>query len=177
MLTPHSIRLATIAYSEMMALPIKDVEHFVAGLIFGLVNHNDFPYIETCLQDAKTLDEEITQALADFAKKDIYSILDGVKLIGKALTELPQDLGQCKEMQNDLKLIEAWAVIFKHPLALARTLSSNVWKHLPEIYTDVNTLITDLGTHDMTDAGQEVAEILVLSLGPVAEKTVEETLF
>ena len=177
MLNTHTIRLATIVFSEKMALPIKDVEHFVAGLIFGLVNHNDFPYIETCLQDARTLDEEITEALADFAKKDIYSILDGIKLIGKALTELPQDLGQCKEMQADLKKIESWATIFKHPLALARALSSNVWQHLPEIYTDVNTLITDLGTHDMSDAGQEVAEILVLALGPVAEKDVEATLF
>ena len=176
MLSAQSIRVASVVYSEKAALPLVDVEHFVAGLVFGLVDHNDFPYIQTCLSDAKTLDEEITQAIADFAKKDIYSILDGIKMIGKALTELPKDLGECKEMQTDLKLIENWAQIFKHPLALAKTLTGNVWKNLPQIYSDVNQLMTDLTAHEMDDAGKEVADILVLALGPVVPKT-EDTLF
>ena len=40
-------------------------------MIFGLIQKDDLPLIQTCLTDAENIDKEINEAVTDFAKGDI----------------------------------------------------------------------------------------------------------
>ena len=47
-------------------------------MIFGLIQKDDLPLIQTCLTDAQTIDQEVNEVVTDFAKGDLSDIVDGV---------------------------------------------------------------------------------------------------
>ena len=150
-----------------VGLNVNDVEEFLAGMIQGLIEEDDFTKIQKCLTDATTLEGELEAAIADFEKKDLADILAGVKIIGNIFTELPADLGHCQDMQADLDRIEAWAAIFQNPTALAKALQENLMKNISNVEQDIMKLTADVKTDEMFYAGEDIADLLVQSLGPV----------
>ena len=112
---------------------IQDIEDFMAGFIKGVINENDLDKIEVCLKDASGLEKELEEAITDFSKGDVTSIIAGVKLVGQMVQEFPTDLGDCQAMQTDLDRLEAWAAIFKDPKALTVALTKNVPAHITNI--------------------------------------------
>ena len=72
-------------------------------------------------------------AIEDFMKKDVTSIVDGVKYIGEILQEIPDQLGDCEGMQDDIARIKAWSEIFKHPFTLVPKLISNTMTNFAKI--------------------------------------------
>ena len=73
--------LSTIALaltSEYYAISIEQAEEFVAGILYGLIAKDDLKLIETCLTDADGVEKEVNEAITDFMKGDIASILAGV---------------------------------------------------------------------------------------------------
>ena len=171
-----AVAATAILLSEKAGLPLKDVIAFTDGLIFGLIQKNDFEALNTCLTDAQDLAEDIQQALAHFAKKDLFDILEGIKDIGKALSDLEKDVGDCKAIKPDIDRIKAWAVIFKQPKKLMETIVTNTLVHGPQIYGDIAKMITDIGAHQMHNTGEDIADILVTAIGPIPEISVEDSL-
>ena len=153
---------------------IASVEEFVGGLMYGLLQKDDLPEIKLCLQNEQQLETEINTAIADFAKKDFKDILLGVEEIGKVVKELPTDLADCKNIQGDVDKITAWAKIFTEPKKLLPVLSQNILANWKTISTDVVKTDTDFKAADYKDAGIDVADILVESVGPISK--VYETL-
>ena len=150
-----------------VGLNVQDVENFLAGFIKGMIMVDDLTKIEKCLTDASGLEAELEEAFGDFEKGDITDIMAGIKVMGKVVQELPTDLGDCQDMQGDLNRIETWAAIFKDPTALAKAIQENLFKNLSNVEQDVMKLTADIKTDEMYYAGEDVAEILVNSLGPV----------
>ena len=166
---PKVLAVAAVAFTKYAAFNVDDVEHFLAGLIEGLIQKDDFTKIQGCLKDAQKVDEEMTEAIADFSKGDVQDIIKGVQVIGQLLTELPQDLGDCKDMQGDIDRIEKWAAIFKDPSALINTLIANVVKNFQGILADATDIPTEISADNYDKLGEDVADILVLALGPVPQ--------
>ena len=154
---------------------IASVEEFVGGLMYGLLQKDDLPEIKLCLQNEQKLESEIETAIADFEKKDFKDILAGVKVVGEIIQELPTDLADCKNIQDDVQKIEAWAKIFVEPAKLLPVLSENILKNWRTISQDVLKTESDWKAADYKDAGIDVADILVESVGPISK--VFETLY
>ena len=159
-------------YQPYVAQPMMtptDVIGFVDGLVFGLIQKEDLPEIQTCLQHAPEIADQLTQAISDLEKKDFADIIKAIGEFGAIIQELPQDLSDCEAMQGDIKRIENWAQIFTHPTELIATLTKNVISNWGGITTDINKVTTDFSSSDFKGAGEDIADVLVLSLGPVPE--------
>ena len=169
--------LSTIALavvSDYYAISIEQAEEFIAGMLYGLIQKDDLKYIETCLTDADGVEKEVNDAITDFMKGDIASILAGVEVVGTLLTELPTDLADCKDMQGDLTRISSWFTgLIKDPLALVQLVTTNIIKNFPKVTADITGISTDITKADYYSAGTDVSDIVVLTLGaiPAAEMT------
>lgn len=164
----HIIVAATAnTYLYQYAVNLPDAEEFVAGMIMGLIQKDDLKNIQQCMTDGDTVEKEITQAVSDIEKGDISDIIAGVQILGTLVQQLPADLQHCKGMQADLARIEKWAEIFKNPTQLIQTLTTNVIKNFGEITGDVSKIGTDFSGQKYEQAGVDVADILVATLGPV----------
>ena len=146
---------------------VTDLENFLGGLVMGLIQKDDLAYIMLCLKDGESLEKNMDAAIADFEKGDTQGIIDGIEQIGVILQALPQDLGDCKEMQSDLDRIEKWAQIFQDPTELVKTVTANVLKHHKAIMQDISDSERDFNDKQFYPAGKDVADILVQALGPV----------
>ena len=106
---------ATAAY---FAIDIQDATKLLSGIVFGLVQDDKLAEIEKCLGNAESVSEELNDAITNFMKGDLTSIMAGVADLGKIMAQLPEDLKDCENMQEDLTRIEAWSTIFADPWKL-----------------------------------------------------------
>merc|ERR1719263_685461 len=83
------------------------------------------------------------------------------------IATLDTDLQDCTAIKPDLMRIKAWAVIFKDPIALFRKAFANTLMNIDKIHTDIGSIIADAQTDQMHDLGEQLADILVLQLGPI----------
>ena len=70
-------------------------------------------------------------------------------------------------MKPDIMRIKAWAVIFKNPIQLFKTMFTNTLMNIDKIHADIGSIITDAETHKLHDLGEQIADILVLQIGPI----------
>ena len=78
--------IALLAGAEhSLRISVNDVENFIAGLIYGLIQEDDLAKIQQCLTDADTLENEIVEAFNDFSKGDVASIMSGIEVVGEIL--------------------------------------------------------------------------------------------
>ena len=148
---------------------IPELEAFIGGLFLGLVQDDHLDTITKCLKDEATLQNEMTEAIADFEKKDLMSIIAGVKLIGDMMTQIEGDITDCKGMDADAKRIEAWAEIFKHPTELVETVLSNAMTNRQGLAIDITQISTDAASNDFKDMGLTVADIITKTVGAIPE--------
>ena len=160
--------LASISATQYN-MDVAGVEQFVAGLIMGFVGKDDLPEIQACLQNAGALEAEITNAISDFSKGDLNDIIKGIEETMQIIKELPEDLKTCQDIDSDLAKIEAWAKIFTDPTKLVMTLTKNLLANWSKVVADVSKTESDWNANNFYDAGDDVAELLVLSVGPVSQ--------
>merc|ERR1719345_169819 len=148
---------------------VAGVEDFVAGLFQGLLKKNDLPLIQKCLTNTGALEAEITNALADISKGDIPDILKGVQEMGQIIKELPTDLAACQGLDADMQKIKAWGAIFSEPTVLLPTLAENLLYNWSKVAGDVSSINTYFSGAKYENVGEDVADILVESVGPIGE--------
>merc|ERR1712100_251881 len=119
------------------------------------------------MTDGGNVEKVITDAVSDIEKGDVTDIIKGVTELGQLISLLPADLQDCQGMQADIQRIENWASIFKDPSKLASTVATNVIKNFGEITSDVTKIGTDFGGQKYEAAGEDIADMLVATLGPV----------
>lgn len=151
---------------QLMIEPTQVVD-FMDGLVFGLLQKEDLPEIQACIQHAPDIAKQISTAVEDFEKADFADIIKGISAIGAIVQNLPEDFKDCEGMDGDLKRIEAWGKIFENPSQLIMTLTTNVVAHFNQISGDVTKISTDFSSSQYKSAGEDIADIMVLSVGPV----------
>ena len=160
--------LAVMMVSEYYAISIQQAEEFVAGVLYGLIQKDDLKYIQTCLTDADQVEKEVNEAIEDFMKGDVASIIAGVEVVGTLLTELPEDLKDCQDMQGDLTRISDWFTgLIADPVALAQLIAVNVIKNFTKITADISSTSSDIAKADYYTAGTDISDIVILTLGEI----------
>ena len=134
-----------------------------------MLDKDDLPQIEQCLTNAESLEAEITNAISDISKGDLQDIIKAVQEIGQIIKELPDDLDQCKDIQGDVDKIEAWAAVFTNPVELVTKLTKNLLANWSKVSADVTQIETDWTAEKFYESGEDVADVLILSVGPISE--------
>ena len=170
--------LSTIAgiVATQYQMDVEGVEEFVAGLIYGLIQKDDLPEIQQCLKDSEDLEVKITAAISDISKGDFQDVLKAVEEIGQILKDLPVDLQDCQNIQEDVQKIENWAQIFEHPTQLVTVLTKNLLKNWKEVGSDIGEVTADYKAAKYYEAGEEIGDILTLSLGKISNPMHDEQL-
>ena len=118
--------------------------------------------------------EEIEAGIADIKKGGTDNDIQAALQFALAVTQIPQALNTCKGMGDDLAAIESWASIFKDPAKLAKKLALHYAMHKSEIKADIGTLETDWESAKYFKAGDELAVIATLAIGPIETEMEEE---
>ena len=100
-----------------------NLEEFLGGMLFGLINKDDLPEIQKCLNNTTSLEAEFTIVISDLGKGDLQSIIKGIQELGQIMKELPNDLKDCKIIEDDVTKVLNWAKIFEHPAELLASLT------------------------------------------------------
>jgi hypothetical protein len=159
--------LCTKVMENELGMTPEQVAQFVAGIIDGLIGKNDLPEIQKCMKDSAGLDQDIEEAIQDFQKGDVPDIIKGVQAVGKIIQELPNDLQDCGDIQDDVNRIEKWAQIFTHPEQLIQTLVANAITNHSAVIADAQKIVSDFNANNFVQAGEDIGDILVLLIGPV----------
>lgn len=84
-----------------------------------------------------------------------------------AILQIPQALNTCENMGDDIAAIESWAQIFTDPAKLSATLAKHYAFHKKEIQADVSALETDWDAGNSFKAGEDLADLMTLAVGPI----------
>jgi len=152
---------------------VMSAADFFAGFIYGMTAENHLTEIESCFQGGELMTSEIEAGIADFKKGGMDSDLQGILEFGLAVLQIPQALGTCKGMTDDLSAIKEWASIFKNPTKLAATVSKHYLFHKSEIKSDISALESDWTTGKAFQSGTDLADLMILAIGPIKSSPAE----
>lgn len=99
-------------------------------------------------------------------KGDLADIIKGVEDALTLIKQLPVDLADCKNVQDDVKKITTWISQFATPTGLIH-IGENVLANWGGIQKDIGQISTDVQTNKFMDAGEETGDIVELALGKI----------
>ena len=107
---------------------------------------------------------DLMAAIEDF--KD-FDFIAGIEEIGDIIWQIPVAFQSCTGMDDDIAAIEAWAEIFKNPIALAQAIALNWLKHGVEIEKSISATKADWEAEQFFDSGKDCADAMVELVGPI----------
>ena len=140
---------------------------FVAGFMFGMTGDNQLTEIEACFNGGQLMYTEVEAGIADIKKGGWDNDTQAALQFGLAALQIPQALSTCEGMDEDIAAIEEWAQIFTNPAQLSTTLAKHYAFHRNEIQTDITTLETDWDAQNYFQAGQDLAALMSVAVGPI----------
>ena len=81
--------------------------------------------------------------------------------------QMPQELNTCESMQDDLSAIASWADVFTSKTKLISTVTKHYLLHKRAVTTDIATLKSDFATGAYFLAGEDLATLANVLLGPI----------
>jgi len=113
------------------------------------------------------METEIEAGIADIKVGNTDHYIQAGLQFALAATQIPEALKTCEGMTDDLNAIEQWASIFKDPAKLAKKLALHYATHKAKIQTDIHSLEADWDSDLYFKAGQDLADIATLAIGPI----------
>ncbi len=152
----------------VLQFSVVDVPKFLAGFVYELTTVNHLTEIETCYQGGHLMAFEVEQGIRDIKQgagwdSDVQAALE----FALVALQVPQALHKCESMQDDLSAIEEWASIFTNPTELAAKVTKNFALHHKGIQEDIAALKADAAADTWFTAGEDLADLLSLAIGPV----------
>jgi hypothetical protein len=129
-----SIFATALVAATATALNAKAVPDYIAGWVYGMTGDNHLTELESCFNSSHDLAEEAHSALADIKSGDWFK---GIAAVRKIVNEFPTTVTTCKNMDDDLARIQAWANIFTEPEHLFKEASKNYLLHRKTIHDDI----------------------------------------
>ena len=146
-----------------VALTGGNVVEIIAGIMDGVIHKDDLAELQQCMTGADSLTDEFETAVADFEQGGISGITGGIMEISTIFNELPQDLGNCVSIQDDLSKLGDQLKIFLQPTLLIKTVSYNLVWYFSEINGDISAALADYNNQDFFGFGEQLGEALVLA--------------
>lgn len=117
--------------------------------------------------------QEIATGIADIKHGGTDYDIQAALEFALAAAEIPVALNTCESMGDDITAIEQWAAIFKDPAALIKKLTVHYALHKAEIKADIASFENDWGTQLYFKAGQDLADLATVAIGPISETPTE----
>ena len=81
--------------------------------------------------------------------------------------QMPQEIGTCKGMGDEIAEIEAWAGYFTDKSKLVGRVTKHFLFHKDEAQADIATLKTDFAAKSYFKTGEDAAALATLLIGPI----------
>ena len=111
--------------------------------------------------------QEIDAGIEDIKKGGWNNDTQAALQFGLAILQIPQALNTCENMDQDIAAIESWAQIFTNPAKLSKTLAKHYAFHKSEIKADISTLEADWTAKEYFKAGDDLAALMTVAIGPI----------
>lgn len=115
--------------------------------------------LNSCYDGGQGFIDDVKKALGDIESGDYISAVGD---FGTLVTEMPEALENCKNMNADLNKISEWALLFTEPYALAQEVMSNYMAHGADIMAGIAKEKRDWADGNYFKAGLETAQVLNL---------------
>ena len=81
--------------------------------------------------------------------------------------QMPQEIGTCKGMGDEITMIESWAGNFSDKSKLVGKVTKHFLFHKAEAQADIATLKTDFAAEHYFKSGEDAAKLATLLIGPI----------
>lgn len=160
-ITPHYPTMYEAGYGfDAMTIP-----DFIAGLLYGFTGDNQLSEIESCYTGGETIVTDAEALVNDLTHGNFIKAIDDNAAFAESLSDA---LHSCTGMEDDFARIKAWGEIFTEPAKLAETVGKHWLLHKRHIKKTIQKEKDDWNNEDYFTAGEDIADILVTLIGPVA---------
>merc|ERR1712032_1043793 len=136
-----ALLLATSVYAEELPQDAKmDVLHVVEGVLMGALDA-EFQDIEHCIQDGEAVFTDVKNAYTHLSSKNAKEVVEGLKDIGMALTEIKAAMTDCKDIEKDWTKLATMAAEFSNPETAVVHIGKDLLIHGIDIYHEVESSI------------------------------------
>jgi hypothetical protein len=140
---------------------------FISGLLNAFEVNNDLDELAVCTSGASAA---VPVAYQLYLDKMAGKSAKVAKDIAELTAMLPGILEGCTSMEEDLARLQAWLIVYEDVEDLIGAITRNVMAHPVQLLNEVEAVKTDLDNGDYTKAGEDVADILQIALGPVPKE-------
>jgi hypothetical protein len=144
--------------SAKQAVDVVKMEQIAEGLLMGALDAEGFTDIASCIKDVSTFVSDTEVAYADFKKKDVQSIIAGVKEIGEMIKVVKNGMADCSSLKADWEKFAAMAAIFESPTSLVYHVGKDLVVNGKSIYKEINAGITQYEAQNWKGFGYQIGE-------------------
>jgi len=149
-------------------MPVSGAVEYLGGFLYNFVEDNNLDALEVCVGDADSLALQAFQVVEDFHNKDSVAALAEIKEI---VSQLSDDLSDCKAMSTDVSAIKSWVSKFNSKSSLIAHVTKNFLFHKKAITADFAAEKAELNAGQYYAAGMTLADAATLALGPIEKKS------
>merc|ERR1711998_468418 len=160
-------------YEQKYDLGVNDVEEFVMGLMEGLIQKDSLPEIQKCMKNTSTVATEVNKIVNEMSAGTMQAIIQGVKDLATLIQELPTDLKDCENIQDDVSKITKWGQQFISPTGLGHIVE-NVMANWSSIQQDIGAIQAHIKGSQYEMAGESTADVIILAAGKIQYAKINE---
>lgn len=95
--------LLTLALKALtLELDKNQTISIIAGIIDGVIKKDHLKELEACLNESEEITSQLQEIKEDLESKNINAMFEGLRLVGKLIISLPEQLEDCKDIKDDL---------------------------------------------------------------------------
>jgi hypothetical protein len=160
--------------SAKKAVDTQKMVSIVEGVLAGALNAEGFDDINTCIKDAETVIQDAQVAVQDFEAGGLDNVIEGVKEVAEILKVVKAGMSDCSHLKADWERLEAMAAIFDSPTSFAYHVGKDLLINGRDIYSEINTAITDYSAKNWQGFGYNVGEAAAkVILGDISQKEIK----
>jgi hypothetical protein len=158
------------------SVDVKKMETIVEGILMGALDAEGFTDITHCIQDVEHVVQDAQAAYTDFSKKDVQSIIAGVKEVADLMKTVKQGMSDCSSLKADWVKLEQMVEIFDSPTSFAYHVGKDLMINGVEIFHEVETAITDYESADWNGFGYNIGKAAAKTiLGEESQLLIKES--
>ncbi len=147
-------------------MTIDDTIHFLAGVMYGIVQEDHVDYLIGCVNGTEALVTDVETIIEDFMLPSFWDIIDGINQIKKFIfVDLPVTIENCGDIPEDFIKLGQFFSVFGNTTLLTQRLENNLLWYYSDIMTDVNAGLTFYNEGQYFNFGDKIGEALVLAVG------------
>lgn len=153
-----TLMLASGAAASKVELDRIKLEEIVGGILKGALHAEGFDDINSCIADAETVFSDAEIAVTDFKAGGATNVIKGLQEIGQILQVVQSGMKDCSNIKADWEKLEGMVKAFSNPTSFAYHVGKDLLVNGRDIYSEINTAITDYQGEKWGSFGYEVGE-------------------